>query len=171
MVQSRQDSRPVGAECTLEIEIENESEHIPFDLEKARRTVRMVLEGEKIVCGRLEVTIIGDPAIHRLNVQFLGHDYPTDVLAFELDRDVDSGFLEGNVIVSDDTALDRAREFGWAPENELLLYIIHGTLHLAGYDDHAKEDERAMRAKEREYMAKAGIETIAAPGELGKKEA
>lgn len=154
----------------VRIEIDNESNLVPFDGERTARLLRQILADAGIERGLLEVSIIDDPAIHWLNVQFLGHDYPTDVLAFELERDSRSALLEGNVIVSDQTALERAADYGWPPEHELLLYIVHGTLHLVGYDDHAPEDERLMRAKEREYLARLGISAIAGADDLGKKE-
>ena len=152
------------------VEIGNESERVPFDAERAADLIRRILADEGIRRGVVEVTVVGDPAIHRLNAQFLGHDRPTDVLAFEMDSNPKEALLEGSVVVSDETALDRARDYAWSAENELLLYVVHGVLHLVGYDDHAPDDERLMRAKEREYLALAGIDAIAGPDDLGKKE-
>ncbi|MBO7725386.1 MAG: rRNA maturation RNase YbeY [Thermoguttaceae bacterium] len=152
------------------VEIGNESERVPFDAERAADLIRRILADEGIRRGVVEVTVVGDPAIHRLNAQFLGHDRPTDVLAFEMESNPKEALLEGSVVVSDETALDRARDYAWSAENELLLYVVHGVLHLVGYDDHAPDDERLMRAKEREYLALAGIDAIAGPDDLGKKE-
>ena len=152
------------------VEIGNESERVPFDAERAADLIRRILADEGIRRGVVEVTVVGDPAIHRLNAQFLGHDRPTDVLAFEMESNPKEALFEGSVVVSDETALDRARDYAWSAENELLLYVVHGVLHLVGYDDHAPDDERLMRAKEREYLALAGIDAIAGPDDLGKKE-
>ncbi len=66
--------------------------------------------------------------------------------------------MDGEVIVSFDTAAKVAPEFGWSTQEELLLYVIHGCLHLVGYDDHNDEDRAAMRVGEAKYLAKAGIE-------------
>ena len=150
-------------------EFENESQKVPLCAETVEKLVRRIIEDAGYQNGMMEITVIDDKTIHELNVEYLGHDYPTDVLAFELDRDEANRLLEGNVIVSDETALDRSSDYGWSAENELLLYIVHGTLHLVGYDDHAPEDEQLMRAKEREYLALAGIEKIAGSSDLGKK--
>ena len=87
-----------------------------------------------------------------------------------MDSDPGAALLEGSVVVSDETALSRAGDYGWPAENELLLYVVHGVLHLVGYDDHAPDDEKLMRAKEREYLALAGIDSIAGSDDLGKKE-
>ena len=109
----------------------------------------------------LSIAIVDDPTIHGLNRQYLEHDYPTDVLSFLLERDADS--LEGEVIVSLDTAARRAAEFGWSAADELLLYVIHGTLHLVGYDDQAEAARGEMRAAERRVLAIFGIEPRDAP--------
>ena len=152
------------------IEITNESGKVPFDSERAAGLIRRILADGGVRRGVMEVTVVDDPAIHRLNAQFLGHDRPTDVLAFEMESDPGAALLEGSVVVSDETALSRAGDYGWPAENELLLYVVHGVLHLVGYDDHAPDDEKLMRAKEREYLALAGIASIAGSDDLGKKE-
>lgn len=147
------------ADQGIEVDIINESGLLPLDEEIVRTILRQILTDAGFQRGRMEIVVVDNRTIHRLNVQFLGHDYPTDVLSFEMDRDDRTALLEGNVIVSDEMARDRAEEFGWPAENELLLYMIHGTLHLVGYDDHAPEDTPAMRAKEKEYLAAAGIDS------------
>lgn len=134
----------------VKIEIVNEQEQLEIDESLIQKIILKMYADEGITGGKMEVAIVDDPTIHDLNVRYLGHDYPTDVLAFEMDSK--DHYLEGNVIVSADTACTRAEEFNMKPEKELLLYIIHGTLHLLGYDDHTEEDAPAMRAKEKEYL-------------------
>ncbi len=134
----------------MEIEVVNDQDRLAVDESLIQRILHKMFEDEGITGGKMEIAIVDDPTIHDLNVRYLGHDYATDVLAFEMDSD--ENYLEGNVIVSADTACDRADEFGMKPDRELLLYIIHGTLHLLGYDDHTEKDAPAMRAKEKEYL-------------------
>ncbi|MDO4585871.1 MAG: rRNA maturation RNase YbeY [Planctomycetia bacterium] len=136
----------------LQISIYNEQKFLSIDESKIKSVLLKMLQDAEILQGSLEVAIVDDPTIHKLNVEFLGHDYATDVLSFEMDADSQKKFLEGNVIVSAETALNRASEFDQTPEMELLLYIIHGTLHLLGYDDHSEEDAPLMRQKETEYL-------------------
>ena len=81
----------------------------------------------------ISVAVVDDDAISELNGEFLGHQGPTDVLSFVLEQGED--FLDGEVVVSAETAQRAAAEFGWSAAEELLLYVIHGALHLAGYDD------------------------------------
>lgn len=109
----------------------------------------------------MEIVVTDDEEIHALNAEFLHHDRPTDVLSFALEEDAEIGYLEGNIIVSAETAAARGKEFGLHPTDELLLYIIHGSLHLVGYDDHQKKDILQMRAKEAEYLAAANVTGVA----------
>ena len=94
--------------------------------------------------ARISVAVVDDATIAVLNRQFLRHEGPTDVLSFLLEQDEDG--LEGEVVVSAETARRTAPRFGWSEGEELLLYVIHGTLHLAGYDDAKPREQRADAA-------------------------
>jgi probable rRNA maturation factor len=98
--------------------------------------------------------VVDDATMQQLNARYLQHDYPTDVLSFPLERSPTS--LEGEIIVSAETATRESHRFGWTPAEEILLYLVHGTLHLIGYDDQTEEESRAMREKERTYLVRAG---------------
>lgn len=135
----------------IRVEIANRQKSRPVDKSRLRAAVKAVLTGEGMVDASISLAVVDDPEIHRLNVQFLQHDYPTDVLSFAFDHTDDS--VDGEVIVSVDTAARLATELGHSPDDELLLYVVHGTLHLVGYDDHEDEDRAAMRARERHYLA------------------
>lgn len=136
---------------TIIVDIVNRQERLPVQSERIEFVLKQILFDAGFKSGRLEVVLVDDPTIHELNVQYLGHDYATDVLSFEMDRDDEQAMLEGNIIVSTDTAAERAAEFKTTPTEELFLYMVHGTLHLVGYDDHTKEDAPAMRAAEKKY--------------------
>ncbi len=136
----------------------DEQELLTVDFERIERAVSKILTDAGVDSGRMEIVVLSAEPMRETNVQFLGHDYPTDVLAFALEDDLENGFLEGNVIICSDVAAERAPEFGWSAEDELLLYAIHGSLHLVGYDDHSPEDAPEMRAKEREYLAFVGVD-------------
>lgn len=107
--------------------------------------------------GSISVAVIGDAEMHELNRKYLDHDYPTDVLSFLLESDSASGRIEGEVIASQETAATAATSFGWSAENELVLYVIHGLLHLTGMDDATPMDRKAMTAAEDRYLAERGI--------------
>lgn len=116
-----------------------------------------VLRGEGASGCEVSVSIIGHQQMHELNVKFLSHDYPTDVLSFRLDDRDDLSHVEGEVIVSAEMAIDQAAEFGWSAENELMYYLLHGTLHLCGYDDHNDADILQMRQRESHYLQSWGL--------------
>ncbi len=137
------------------IEIANEQSAVAIDEALIRQTVSEVLAGEGIARGQVSLAVVDDPTIHAINRQHLNHDYPTDVISFVFDRDGDC--LDGEVIVSADTARGAAAELGWPAENELLLYVVHGTLHLAGYDDQSDSDRQEMRVRESHYLARFGM--------------
>lgn len=137
------------------IKIADRQQRLTFDRPRLRQAVKAVLEGEGIGKAQISVAIVDDPCIHELNRRFLNHDEPTDVLSFVLEQR--SGFVEGEIVVSADTAASRAGEFNWPPEDELLLYVVHGTLHLAGYDDKTPELRGEMRRRERHYLGEFGL--------------
>ena len=91
-----------------------------------------------------------------MNRRHLGHDWPTDVIAFGL-SDPGEPILSGEVVLSAEMAAATARAAGTDPEAELALYLVHGLLHLCGYDDHSAEDVAAIRRREGEILASAGL--------------
>lgn len=134
----------------LQVTLTNRQTTLKLDRRKLIAAVRLALGQAEIRGGSVSVAVVDDPTIHELNRRFLRHDYPTDVLSFLLEQS--PGCVEGEIIVSADTARERAAEFGCTPHEELLLYVVHGALHLLGYDDHTVRDRRVMRAKERECL-------------------
>src|SRR5689334_7005298 len=115
----------------LRIEIANEQD-FPLDEGRLKKGVRAVLKDAGIEQGEVSIAIIGDAQMHELNRQYLSHDYPTDVLSFVLEAEDQR--LMGEIIVSSDYAAREAETYGWTAEDEILLYVIHGSLHLVGYD-------------------------------------
>ena len=147
----------------LFLEILNEQEEIPIEDERIRYVSARILADAGIVSGRLGIVIVDNETIHNLNKDFLRHDYPTDVISFQVESEPENGYLEGEVIVSAEMAQSRAPEFGWSVQEELILYVIHGLLHLVGFDDITEEDRKMIREKERYYLRHAGFE----PNDLG----
>jgi len=139
----------------IPIDVANQQTALAIDRRQLRRAVRRVLGDEAIAQGRISLAIVDDPTIRRLNRQYLDHDEPTDVLSFTLERSADT--LEGEVIASAETARRAARRYGWSPADELLLYVIHGTLHLTGQRDDTPATRALMRARERHYLAYFGL--------------
>lgn len=105
--------------------------------------------------GKLSIAVLSDPEIREINNRYLGHDYETDCISFNLADEED--VFEGEVIISADTARRVASQIGWDPKYEACLYIIHGVLHILGYDDDTQEAKSEMRALERHYLQKLEI--------------
>lgn len=90
---------------------------------------------------KLEVVFLSDKAIRPINKKYRCRDRATDVLSFDLG-------CCGQILISSDTALKNSRTFKTSFEEELTLYVIHGILHLAGYDDEARQEKKRMSEKE-----------------------
>ena len=142
-------------EAARVVEVVNRQTAVAVDQDRLRLAVETVLAGESIGRAIVSVAIVGDEEIHSLNRQHLQHDYATDVLSFLLEREGD--WLEGEVVVSADTAAAEARKYESNVADELLLYVVHGALHLAGYDDQSPADRQTMRRKERRYLGQLGV--------------
>ncbi len=100
--------------------------------------------------GEVNITFITDSMIKRLNSRFHQRNCPTDVLAFDLSRNKKE--LIADIYISADTAVKNSKVFLTSPGYELYLYVIHGMLHIAGYDDHSPRDIKAMRERESFYL-------------------
>jgi len=126
-----------------------------------RRVAAEVLRQEGIEEEtELSLIIIGDEAICELNRRFRGVDAPTDVLAFGTGADEhfvtapESPPYLGDVVISCERALAQAEELGHSVGEELKLLVIHGILHLLGYDHQEETDTRVMREREERTLAK-----------------
>lgn len=136
--------------------VTNQQSRLAIDEQRLESAVLHILTEAEIQSGEMSIVVIDDPTMHELNRKHLDHDYPTDVLSFCLEER--EGYLNGEVIVSADTAIENATDYGWAPESELLLYVIHGTLHLVGYRDKADDEVLAMREAEARHLKHWRIE-------------
>jgi probable rRNA maturation factor len=142
------------------ISVASPQEAVVVDRGFMRAVARAVLEGEGIANYELSLAFVDDPTIHRLNLRYLQHDEATDVLSFPL-SDAGSKKLAGELVIGAEVALARAREHGHDVQHELGLYVIHGLLHLCGFDDHEADDAAAMRDRERHYLKHLNLPDIA----------
>src|SRR5215471_3788656 len=143
----------------LRISIANPYEY-PLDFPRLKDAARTILEGERVRACKVTLAFVDNPHIHRLNKQFLQHDEPTDVLTFPY-TEPDARTLEGEVVIGYEVAKENAADRGHDLNLELLLYVVHGCLHLCGYDDTDARSTTEMRSKEREYLAKLRLPDIA----------
>ena len=112
--------------------------------------VRTVLADHGIAVAQVNLLLVDDEAIRELNRRFLNHDWATDCITFPLERSEHA--LEGEIAVSAETACRQAPQYGLTPEEELLLYVIHGALHLVGYEDGSETARAEMESRQRGYL-------------------
>lgn len=141
----------------VDVEINDAQNHIRVDQASLRSLVEGVLRGEKVDAASISLALVDDATIHRVNREHLAHDCPTDVISFVL-SDEDESVLSGELIVSTETAARVAAEIGAPVWNELALYVVHGLLHLCGYDDLDEESAATMRSREDAALARLGLE-------------
>jgi probable rRNA maturation factor len=137
----------------------------------ARRLARLLRKAHSLLKTRvqeLSVAIVGDKQMADLHESFMGIRGPTDVLTFELDHDPKGHVTAGEVVVNLHEAARAARDHRVPVADELLLYALHGLLHLSGYDDTTKNAYTKMHRKEDEILTALGIGPIFSPDTLGR---
>lgn len=114
------------------------------------RWLRLVAESEIRRLGQISIIFCSDNYILDINQKFLQHDYFTDIITFDY---CEGDRLSGDIFISVDTVRENAVEFGTDFKDELNRVIVHGLLHLIGYDDHSKKEIAEMRSKEDYYLS------------------
>lgn len=141
----------MGAPQAWRIEVVSEQDRVALCAERVRQAVECALRQGGYEQGEVGVRLVNDTAIAALHARWMNDDTPTDVLSFPLHAE--AGRVEGDIIASAETACRVAGALGWPPEHELLLYVVHGALHLAGYDDLTPQACASMRAAEQAVFA------------------
>lgn len=193
-------------DSAFEIDISNRQSALDFDEDRLQAAVLRALAIEQVSSAVLSISIVDNLAIHQINRDHLQHDYPTDVISFQLDflsadelqlddnfeddaDDEDEEFtdeeddcadavddvippelltegratgaaIEGEIIASAEMAVTMAGDGKWSAEAELILYVVHGLLHICGYDDLTPEEKCIMRARERAILSELGLTAI-----------
>lgn len=155
----------------IDIEVTDHQSIATIDPRPIHRLLKHVFETEGFPEAEVSIALVDNEQIHKVNRDFLNHDYPTDVISFVLNgsedsvshdhEHADSNFPEpliGEVIVSVETAAGMAVENNWCIASEVLLYCLHGSLHLCGYDDLVASERNRMRERERFYLLPLGLD-------------
>ncbi len=135
------------------VEIANLQKHYEINKSKIRKVVKVVLNKE-VKSAKLSIAFVDNEEIKRLNERFLGSNEVTDVIAFPLNNKED--ILSGEIVVSVETAVEVADRKKSNVEGEIILYLVHGILHLLGYNDNNKKNATIMHEKESEILAFLG---------------
>ncbi len=137
------------------------------DVPLLRRAAYHALAAEGFRSGHLSVAVVGARAMATLHRCFLNIPGPTDVLAFDFGCDLKRGTLDAEIVLCADVARQSARTRGdtlRAAREELALYLVHGILHLAGYDDHTSGGFRRMHRREDQLLAELGVGRVFSAG-------
>ena len=121
-----------------------------IDPQKTKAWIEAVAQSYGKTIGELYYYFCSDDQLLEINKQRLGHDFYTDIVTFPL-TDCET-VLSSEFCISVDRIKENAVTFGRSYESELHRVIIHGVLHLIGFDDHTDEDEQTMREKEEEAL-------------------
>jgi len=142
----------------IEVSLVNEQSRHAVDEVQLIEAVTAVLSDSPFTSAKISIAVVDDATIREINRQYLNHDWTTDVISFPLENA--AGHLEGEVIISADTAASVAVELGNSAVAEQLLYAIHGTLHLAGYGDKSPAEIEQIRRAEARYLREFGVEPV-----------
>jgi probable rRNA maturation factor len=135
--------------------IDNRQRRVPIAVPRLARAATRALAAVGRAGGSVDVAIVDDAEIRRLNARYRGIGRRTDVLAFPLEAPDAPDQLAGQIVISADTARRQARRLGVPLALELDLLVTHGTLHLVGYDDRDPVEADLMHRRERDILKDA----------------
>lgn len=139
----------------MEVLISNFQDDVPVNLEKLKKFALFVLSSEGIssVC-ELSIALMNKDKIRELNLKYRGIDLLTDVLSFPCAGELvaEESLVLGDVVISPQVVREQAEEFGTTFEEELLLLLAHGILHLLGFDHEKREESKIMQEKEKNLL-------------------
>ena len=147
----------------MNIAVENHQKRIHLNPQPVILAAKKILRHEGIQRARLSIAFVTDRKIRALNKRYLKEDHSTDVLSFDLlfprknasvppHKTKKPTEICGEIVICADTAVRQARSFFTSVDYEIILYLVHGLLHLMGYADYRSGDILKMRKKEEELM-------------------
>ncbi len=116
---------------------------------RLKRWIKKSIEQENRIVGEIAIAFCSDSYIKEQNNTYLSHNYFTDILTFSYNEDE---IISGDLLISTDTVKSNAELFETSYQNELHRVIIHGVLHLLGYNDITEAEKKEMRQKENFYI-------------------
>ena len=137
----------------MKITLSNQQKKVIIPNKKIKKLIQAVLKGEGIQeSGWINICFVNNRQIKKLNAQFLKINSATDVLAFNLSDKKNTGTILADIVISAQESRNQARNFKTTPDYELSLYVVHGLLHILGFNDHTPREIKLMRKKESQYV-------------------
>jgi len=133
----------------LEVFFHKEGVSLNLDLKGLEKWIKNTLKHFKYKNAELDVIFCDDNYLKKINVKYLNHDFFTDVISFDYSE---NKIIKGDVFVSVDRVKENASRFGVSFNDELFRVIIHGVLHLCGFNDKTMEEKKEMRKQENFFL-------------------
>lgn len=145
----------------MQISVSNQQKKINLDDGQIKKLIQLILTYEKISDATLNFIFISSQKMRAMNIQYKERYETTDVLAFDFSEGLPEKSkikknLFGDIFISTHAACQNSHQYQTPLAQELILYVVHGILHLLGYDDHSPKDVQRMREKEQEILAFLG---------------
>jgi rRNA maturation RNase YbeY len=135
----------------------NETSHsLPVDRTTIREIVNLIEENESYSFSLIETVFVDEDTIVALNQEYLNRNYVTDIITFRYDEQMANQGIEGTLYCCAPRIYEQAKAYKQPPEREFNRIIIHGLLHLTGYDDQYEEAQQKMRNREDFYLERLG---------------
>ncbi len=128
------------------------SSKVEIDYSRLKKWIKFVIDEEKKLEGDIQYLLCTDSYLHKVNIDFLDHDTFTDIITFPTTNN--KNIISGEIYFSLDRILENAKKFGVEYKSEFARVVVHGVLHLIGYEDKTKEQQKKMRYKENFYLEK-----------------
>lgn len=120
---------------------------------KVAAWLKLVAEQEGYTLGDVNYIFCSSEVHRKMNVDFIGHDYFTDIITFDYSDRKGERVVSGDIFIDVETVADNARIYGATKRQEMLRVVVHGVLHLCGQKDKSPRDEKQMHRKEDKYLA------------------
>ena len=129
---------------------------LPFEESEAAFLLSEVSADQNCTFSFVEVVFVDEKEIVRINKEFLERDYVTDIISFRYDEDESNQEIEGTLYCCAQRIQEQSKEFSDSAKEEFLRVIVHGLIHLVGYDDQTPEEKAEMTRLENTYLSKLG---------------
>ena len=115
--------------------------------------LKCVADGEGYTLGDVTYIFCSSEVHRKMNIDFIGHDYFTDIITFDYSDRKGTRVVSGDIFIDVETVADNARIYGATAREEMLRVVVHGVLHLCGQKDKSPRAEKQMHRKEDKYLA------------------
>jgi probable rRNA maturation factor len=137
----------------VRITLRNLQNKLPIHSRRIKNLILKVLKGERVKESVwVNICFVDNRQVKKFNAKFLNSQSATDVLAFNLSDKKEKNIILADIMISAQEALKQAGNFETTPDYELSLYVVHGLLHILGFNDHTACQKKRMREKESQYV-------------------